>query len=681
MQTLQTPFYTLEIGGENALLVYRNAAFSRALSGPVFEVNGKILAPVFSSVALGAVKTVNSAVKEYRFDAVYSEMPSLTLRLFLRIAESSPILRFSYALSGDGSASLTKSGGETLDYCALSALPEEQLTEVRFSEFNELLHTFCMNEVPVKESFFDANLSVMGPLLNGTSGNASWLLAYEHGSQYPDAFVEFALDETRKVTLRAKKGNYLSGTVLSKNAFQTIWFDFGAVSGDTDALAAAFRDFVLHYMTANTESRKPYIFYNSWCYQERNRWWYGKYYLSEMNEERMLKEIDAAHEMGIEVFVIDTGWYEKTGDWVTDSTRFPNGLKPLKERLDSYNMKLGVWIGPPFAALTSKAHTDLPHCCQEWNGKTDEPFPIWETEDSNLMCIVSPYWERLADTLIDIAKKDGVTYFKWDAIGQYGCNSPHHFHGDETNSAEERADSYAFQIGIYMEKIVNKICAECPDVIIDFDITEGHRSVGLGFLSVGKYFLINNGPYYENYNIPGDYTVTWNNIFVHPGAPRTWVCRSPLTFDKWIPSVLFLTHYLPDDPINSQDICLASLILGQNGIWGDLPAISDAGKARFAEVLSKYKAVRDDITAESAIKSGMTGSGFECYEKISSKTKKGVVCVFATFAGTFRYITEKQTDPAVWTSVSAKVTPLKNGTSLIEITFSEPGAAMVFFGA
>ena len=123
------------------------------------------------------------------------------------------------------------------------------------------------------------------------------------------------------------------------------------------------------------------------------------------------------------------------------------------------------------------------------------------------------------------------------------------------------------------------------------------------------------------------------------------------------------------------------MVLGQNGIWGDLPAISEEGKGRFDEVLSKYKEVREDITAEAAIKSGMTGSGFECYEKLSSKTGKGVICAFSTVKDTFRYITRKKTDRVFWASVPVTVTPLANGTSLIEITFEKPGAAMVFFGA
>lgn len=680
MYNIKTPLYCLKLNTDGALITYTAEGATKNLKGPLFEVDGKALFPIFSSVNLKNKTNLNDQVTEYTIDASYENEPSLTLRISLRIAEKSPILKFKYSLIGDGTKQLTKVNGENLDYISLQAESGDSITEVRFSEFNEMLHTFCMNEVSVSDSAFTNEFSLMGPLMAGTSGKFSYLLAYEHGSQYPDAFINYNLKQNKEIILSAKKGNYLDKTPLCKGNFETIWFNFGMVCGDLDTLAAAFREFLLKYSTLNLESRKPYIFYNTWNYQERNRFWNKKAYLADMTKERMLEEIDAAHQIGIDVFVIDTGWYEKTGDWIVNSSKFDDGMKEVKERLDSYGMKLGLWIGPSLAAVTSKAHARHPDCKVDNNGEITPPYPIWETEESYTMCLVSDYWEELANTLIELNKSLGVTYFKWDSVGQYGCTSKHHYHGNENNTVEERADAYAFNVGIYLEKIVNKVCKECPDVIIDFDVTEGYRSVGLGFLSVGKYFLINNGPYYRNYSIPCDPKINWTNIFVYPGAPRTWICRSPLTFDKWIPSVLFLTHYLPDDPINSQDINIASLILGQNGIWGDLPAISEEGKNRFSEILSYYKKVRDDITAESAIKTGMTGSGFECYEKINSKTGKGVVCVFSTVKNKFSYITSKKTDKSIWCSMPTTVTKLDNGTSLIEVEFNGEGACMIFFG-
>ena len=680
MYNIETPLYQLILNTEGALLSYIVNGHAKNIQGPLFEVDGKALLPVFSTITLHETISLNTQISEYVFHAVYKSEPSLKLKISIRISEKSPILKLKFSLIGNGTKYLTKVGGESLDYLSLKVDNNDKITEVRFSEFNEMLHEFCMNEVSVSNSAFENKFSLMGPLLACVNDKTSYLIAYEHGSQYPDAFVNFNLTPQKEIILSAKKGNYLDKTVINEGNFETIWFDFGMICGDLNMLAAAFREFLLKYSTLNLESRKPYIFYNTWNFQERNRFWNKKTYLADMRKERMLEEIDAAHHMGVDVFVIDSGWYEKTGDWVVDSSKFNDGMKEIKERLDSYKMQLGLWIAPTLAAVSSHAHAKHPDCKIENDGEIIPPYPVWETEESYTMCLVSDYWEELANTLIRLYKNLGVTYFKWDAVGQYGCTSPHHHHGNEENTVQERGDSYAFNVGRYLEKIVNKVCKECPEVIIEFDITEGHRSVGLGFLFVGKYFLINNGPYYPNYSIPCDLENDWINIFVYPGAPRTWICRSPLTFDKWIPSVLFLTHYLPDDPLNSQNINIASLILGQNGIWGDLLAVSEQGKNRFADILSLYKKVRDDITSESAIKTGITGSAFECYEKINSQNGKGVVCIFSTVKDKYRYVTTKATHNSTWCSLPANITRLENGSSLIEIEFNGEEACIIFFG-
>ncbi len=89
------------------------------------------------------------------------------------------------------------------------------------------------------------------------------------------------------------------------------------------------------------------------------------------------------------------------------------------------------------------------------------------------MCLVSPYSDAFAESLIRVAQETGVRYFKWDAIGQYGCDSPHHGHGTELNTQEERSDSYAFQLPLQLARIVEKVSAAFPDTIVDLDVTEG----------------------------------------------------------------------------------------------------------------------------------------------------------------------------------------------------------------
>jgi len=186
-----------------------------------------------------------------------------------------------------------------------------------------------------------------------------------------------------------------------------------------------------------------------------------------------------------------------------------------------------------------------------------------------------------------------------------------------------------------MSKIIDRICQKHPEVIVDFDVTEGGRYVGLGFLSSGKYFAMNNGPYFPNYDItvPED---VWINIFVHPGPARGWICRQVLCYDRWIPSTLMMTHYLPDDPAESQLQNIASLILGQNGIWGDLPGVSKEGRERFNTILSVYKKVREDITEAYPVTLGRPGYTLEVHEKISA-AGRGAVVLFTNANGKYEY--------------------------------------------
>ena len=650
---------------------------------PSFEINGKqVSANVRNFAPTGDPVRLDNGATEYYFEAPLSQDPRLHLGIQLQVNTGTPVIRFRYLLKSDQPADLTTvSGANHLTYLQTSLNSFPDVKQVTLSNFAELTHSFTPSEEAVGDRYFQDSGSFMGPILAATNGQRSFLLAYEHGSEVPDAFLRYQLSPDRTVRLTAVKGNYVSGqTINAGHPYRTIWIETAAVHGGIDQLASTYRQFVLKHMTQNLGTRKPYIFYNTWNFQERNKWWNGKPYLESMNEDRILKEIDVAHRMGIEVFVLDTGWYEKTGDWTVSGKRFPDGLRKVKARLDSYGMKLGLWFGPTTAAVSSRVVREHPEWRMSWNGKIGEPREVWETENSYQMCMVSGYADAFADELIRCAKELGVTYFKWDAIGQYGCNDPHHNHGGEKNTPQERADSYGFQLVQYMSHVADKVAAAVPGAIVDFDVTEGGRAMGLGFLSSGKYFLINNGPYYQSYDIPIDRDHTNSNLFFHQGQARTWITRSPLTFDKWIPSVLFLTHYFPDDPRQWQEVNIASLILGQNGIWGDLLSVSDPGVAFIGSTLSKYKQVRDDITESDPVVTGIVSGSPEIHEKISSTTGRGAVVIFATEHGTYNYITSHRVASGHWATDGVTISQDAAGRAKIQARFDKPGAKILLFG-
>ena len=670
--------------GKGCLWQYGTANSTRTykFAPPSFSIGDKqIVAEVHYVIASGD-RDLGNGVTEYSFEGRFVQDRHLRLGIQIQINNQTPMIRFRYTVECDQSRLFsTPAGRNSLVYLKISLRQLPILEEVSLSNFSELTHSYTLSEQRIEESYFKDGGSFMGPILAATDGKRSFLLAYEHGSQVPDAFLHYQLDSDRSIRLTAVKGNYVSGQAIEANRpYRTVWLEAGAVQGGIDQLASTYRLFVLRFITQNLATRTPYIFYNTWNFQERNKWWNGRPYLESMNEERVLKEIDVAHRMGVDVYVLDTGWYEKTGDWTVSRRRFPGGLKNIKAKLDGYGMQLGLWFGPTSAAMSSRMVREHPEWRMSWNGVIPEPNEVWETEKSHRMCMVSGYADAFADELIRLAKEVGVTYFKLDAIDQYGCNDPHHSHGDARNSPQERADSYGFQLVQSLSHVANKVAAAVPGAIVDYDVTEGDRAMGLGFLSSGKYFLMNNGPYFQSYDVPIDVIQANSNLFFYQGQARTWIARSPLTFDKWIPSVLFLTHYFPDDPRQWQEVDIASLILGQNGIWGDLLNVSDPGIAFVGGMLARYKQVRDDITESDPFVTGIVSGSPETHEKISSATGRGVVVVFSTEKGTFNYITKQKVADRHWADDGVTVSQDALGRATIKTLFNRPGAKIIFFG-
>ena len=640
----------LDVGEPGRLwaIVQRDAPGTRCiLHGPTFEVDGQERGD-FVYVGEVAQRTLPRGGREWTLRYLAAGSPALELRVAVRAYRDSPVLRFRYRLTADSATRLTKHDNrDRIRYCTLhgAGLAAAAFTEVQLSHFDPVAHSYQPSTEERTAGEVQAGLEVVGPIVLQHTEAITAMLAYEHGADHPDGFLQFRVEpgDDRPLALAARKGNYYDGQVLGpETAWESVWFELGLAPVPVDAFLRAYRAFFLDEIAENIESRRPYLFYNTWNYQERNHYFNRRPYLDSMHFERMSAEIDVAHRLGIDVFVIDTGWYVKTGDWLVNTERFPDGLRAIKRKLDAYGMRLGLWFNPTVAARSSDLYRRLPHSQMVHHGQPREVGQVWETEESVSMCLASDYTDDYIDKMVRLHDELGVSYFKWDAISQYGCDSPDHHHGTAANSQDERADCYAYQMGRQMIRIVEEVTRRCPDVIVDFDITEGGRFVGLGFLSVGKYFLMNNGPYFHDFDIPRTVTIEPDtiNVFFYPGPARPRVCRQGIKYDTLIPSILFLTHYLPDAPALSQRNSLAALMLGGNGIWGDLLSLSQADVALLREQLVDYKRVAEAVTRAYPRQRGFIGASPEVYEKIDPASASGVIVFFTVTPGTMVHLTQ-----------------------------------------
>ncbi|MBJ8194144.1 alpha-galactosidase, partial [Bacillus cereus] len=72
--------------------------------------------------------------------------------------------------------------------------------------------------------------------------------------------------------------------------------------------------------------------------------------------------------VGVELFVLDDGWFGKRdddntslGDWVVDRRKLPDGLPDLANRIRNLGMEFGLWFEPEMVSIDSdlyRKHSD-----------------------------------------------------------------------------------------------------------------------------------------------------------------------------------------------------------------------------------------------------------------------------------------------------------------------------------
>ncbi len=86
------------------------------------------------------------------------------------------------------------------------------------------------------------------------------------------------------------------------------------------------------------------------------------------NEEKLCSIVDGASKLGVELFVLDDGWFGKRdddhsslGDYNIHSTKFPKGLHNFIKYVNSKDMKFGLWIEPEMISEDSDLYRSNPN--------------------------------------------------------------------------------------------------------------------------------------------------------------------------------------------------------------------------------------------------------------------------------------------------------------------------------
>lgn len=89
----------------------------------------------------------------------------------------------------------------------------------------------------------------------------------------------------------------------------------------------------------------------------------------DFTEDKLMPIVEKAKELGIEMFVLDDGWFghrdndlSSLGDWFVDQKKFINGIGGSSYRVHNLGMKFGLWFEPEMISVDSELFKQHP----EW---------------------------------------------------------------------------------------------------------------------------------------------------------------------------------------------------------------------------------------------------------------------------------------------------------------------------
>ncbi len=127
--------------------------------------------------------------------------------------------------------------------------------------------------------------------------------------------------------------------------------------------------------------------------------------------------IDAAAEVGAERFVLDDGWFPARrsdhaglGDWVVDTTIYPQGLHPVVDHVRSKGMQFGLWFEPEMVNPDSEIYRNHP----DWALHL-APYDTPLARNQLVLNIDKPeVFDYLYNCIAALVKEYKVDYIKWD---------------------------------------------------------------------------------------------------------------------------------------------------------------------------------------------------------------------------------------------------------------------------
>jgi alpha-galactosidase len=339
------------------------------------------------------------------------------------------------------------------------------------------------------------------------------------------------------------------------------------------------------------------VIYNSWEATEMN--------VTEAGQEALAEKAAA---LGVDRFVMDDGWFgqRKTdhaglGDWYVNQGKFPNGLKPLIDKVHSLGMDFGLWVEPEMVNPDSDLYRKHPDWVLNFPGR-----PRSEQRNQLVLNLARPDVRAYVLSFLDkLLTENEIAFLKWDYNRNWSEPG-----WDQLPPSEQKKVYVEFTRNLY--GILEELKKRHPKVELE-SCSGGGGRVDLGILQ------------YADEVWPSDNTDPFDRLTEQDGFTYAY---PPQVMMAWVTdSPHDLEHQLR---VTSIPYRMLSSMQGSLGIGANITKWNDDEMATAKRLIAAYHLVQPTIVQGDLYRliSPRNGSQFSATQTVNHEKSQSVVFAF-----------------------------------------------------
>lgn len=330
--------------------------------------------------------------------------------------------------------------------------------------------------------------------------------------------------------------------------------------------------------------------------------WESMYY--DVSLEKIDSQSDIAKKLGIELFILDDGWFRKgndshssMGDWICNENKLKGGIKAVSDLIHSKGMQFGLWFEPEAVSKDSRLYREHP----DWILHIPDYEPTEGRHEYLLDLTRSEVRDYIVSVLTHYLGSCGIDYVKWD------MNRPlTDVNSTALGKSQKGETAHRYVLGLY--DIMGRITEKFPEVLFE-GCSSGGARFDPGIL------------YYFPQNWTSDNTDAFDRVQIQSG------------YSMLYPPIAMGAH-VSITP-NHQTGRTASLKTRQDvagmfnfGYELDLTKMSDGELNEMAAYISKYKSNRHFLANAEFRRHDVPDDNYTVWSMTSADKKKCVIMIF-----------------------------------------------------